>query len=225
MKRLSALFVAIALSISLVACGSESAAPDASSAESTQTGRPTASASVSSAETPDPLPAVSNPAASVEPPTEDVATVEDAGPVVKQEEPPASDAATSTVEENPAPQETTQPAPAAPAQSAAVETNPQTTPDPTPAETPAAEPTPQPEPEPQPAAPVVTPAAPANPPAADPAPSGDLQTAAVIGNKNTKKFHEPSCKSVKQMKESNKVALESSDAALAAGYEPCQNCH
>lgn len=224
MKRLSASFVAIALSISLVACGSESTAPAASSAESIQAGRPAASSSISSAETPDPLPAVSAPATSAETPADDTATEETAD----QEELPAAKPASPPAEESPAPEEATPLAPAdPPVQSTAVEAKPQVTPNPVPAETPAVKPVPQPEPqpEPQPTAPVVTPAAPTNPSAADPAPSGDLQAAAVIVNKNTKKFHDPSCKSVKQMKESNKIALESSDAALAAGYVPCQNCH
>ena len=42
----------------------------------------------------------------------------------------------------------------------------------------------------------------------------------------TKKFHRPSCSSVKQMKESNKKSSsESRDALIAAGYDPCKKCN
>lgn len=47
-----------------------------------------------------------------------------------------------------------------------------------------------------------------------------------IGNKNTKKFHYPSCGSVKKMKESNKYYYSGTrDAIVSQGYEPCGNCH
>ena len=47
-----------------------------------------------------------------------------------------------------------------------------------------------------------------------------------IGNKNSKKFHYPDCKSAAKMKESNKVYLEKSrDEVIAAGYTPCKNCN
>lgn len=47
-----------------------------------------------------------------------------------------------------------------------------------------------------------------------------------ILNTNTKKFHRPSCASVKQMKESNKKSSsESRDAIIAAGYDPCKKCN
>lgn len=46
-----------------------------------------------------------------------------------------------------------------------------------------------------------------------------------IGNANTGKFHKPGCSSVKQMKESNKVALSGTrDEIIAMGYEPCKKC-
>ena len=52
------------------------------------------------------------------------------------------------------------------------------------------------------------------------------QTTSYIANKNTKKFHYTYCKSVKQMKDSNKVYLECTrDEALAQGYSPCGNCN
>ena len=47
-----------------------------------------------------------------------------------------------------------------------------------------------------------------------------------ILNKNTKKFHKPSCSSVKQMKESNKiVSTKSREEIIADGYDPCGRCH
>ena len=48
---------------------------------------------------------------------------------------------------------------------------------------------------------------------------------AVIGNKNSKVYHELDCGSVKKMKDSNKVPFDNADAAKAKGYDPCQNCH
>lgn len=58
-----------------------------------------------------------------------------------------------------------------------------------------------------------------------PAPAADPQTGMVIGNRNSKKYHEPSCSSVKDMKEKNKVTFDSAEAAEAKGYEPCARCH
>ena len=49
-------------------------------------------------------------------------------------------------------------------------------------------------------------------------------TSACIGNKNTKKFHLPSCSSIDKMKESNKVRLSGRDEAINSGYVPCQRC-
>lgn len=47
-----------------------------------------------------------------------------------------------------------------------------------------------------------------------------------ILNTNTKKFHRPTCSSVKQMKEYNKKSSsESRDAIIAAGYNPCKKCN
>lgn len=46
-----------------------------------------------------------------------------------------------------------------------------------------------------------------------------------IANKNTKKFHYPTCSSVGQMKESNKKYLNCSrDQAIQQGYDPCGRC-
>ena len=47
-----------------------------------------------------------------------------------------------------------------------------------------------------------------------------------IVNTNTGKFHKPSCRSVKQMKESNKSERTTTrDELISEGYEPCKNCN
>lgn len=46
-----------------------------------------------------------------------------------------------------------------------------------------------------------------------------------IGNANTKKFHYPTCSSVSDMKESNKVAIRSREDAINQGYVPCKRCN
>lgn len=47
-----------------------------------------------------------------------------------------------------------------------------------------------------------------------------------IVNTNTGKFHKPSCRSVKQMKESNKSERTATrDELISEGYEPCKNCN
>ena len=51
-------------------------------------------------------------------------------------------------------------------------------------------------------------------------------TASYILNKNTKKFHYPSCSSVDRMKESNKEYYTGSrEELIVRGYDPCGNCH
>ena len=55
--------------------------------------------------------------------------------------------------------------------------------------------------------------------------SSSGSTTAYIGNRNSKVFHRPSCSSVDQMKSSNKVPFSSRDAAVNAGYRPCQRCN
>lgn len=54
-----------------------------------------------------------------------------------------------------------------------------------------------------------------------PEPEKEVQ---YIGNSNTKKFHYPSCRSVKDIKDSNKVYFYSRDEAINAGYSPCGIC-
>ena len=51
-------------------------------------------------------------------------------------------------------------------------------------------------------------------------------THSYIANKNTRKFHYPSCNSVKRINESNKVYLKCTrDDAVSQGYSPCGNCN
>jgi len=49
--------------------------------------------------------------------------------------------------------------------------------------------------------------------------------AAYIGNRNTMKFHYPSCSSVGDMNPANKVPLATRDQAIAGGYVPCKRCN
>lgn len=47
-----------------------------------------------------------------------------------------------------------------------------------------------------------------------------------ILNKNTKKFHYPECRSVKQMKEKNKKYYTGTrEECIGMGYDPCGNCN
>lgn len=47
-----------------------------------------------------------------------------------------------------------------------------------------------------------------------------------VCNVNSKKFHIPSCRSVKDMKEENKLYVTCTrDELIAQGYEPCGTCH
>lgn len=78
-------------------------------------------------------------------------------------------------------------------------------------EKPAVEPAPTPEPE---------------KPAAEPASAQEPEEGpVVIGNKNSKKYHELGCSSIEDMKESNRIELESAAVAEAGGYKPCARCH
>lgn len=45
-----------------------------------------------------------------------------------------------------------------------------------------------------------------------------------IGNKNTKKYHVPTCRFANEISEQNKVFFESKDEAISKGYSPCKNC-
>ena len=44
-------------------------------------------------------------------------------------------------------------------------------------------------------------------------------------NRNTKKFHKPTCSSVKQMKEKNRQVYEGTrEEIIQRGYAPCKRC-
>lgn len=50
--------------------------------------------------------------------------------------------------------------------------------------------------------------------------------ASYIANKNTKKFHYPSCSSVSDMKEKNKLYFDGSrEELIGQGYVPCKRCN
>lgn len=55
--------------------------------------------------------------------------------------------------------------------------------------------------------------------------SSDSEEYQYVCNTNTRKFHYPSCDSVKQMKESNRMNTNlSREELIAQGYQPCGNC-
>ena len=55
---------------------------------------------------------------------------------------------------------------------------------------------------------------------------GSAEQGDYILNANTKKFHRPTCASVKRMSDANKiVSTESRESLIEQGYEPCKNCN
>ena len=54
------------------------------------------------------------------------------------------------------------------------------------------------------------------------APQPEAEKVTYIGNKNTKKFHHPTCHNLP--KEDNQVPFDSYQAAQEAGYSPCSQC-
>ena len=52
--------------------------------------------------------------------------------------------------------------------------------------------------------------------------SGTSVTQGYIGNKNTKKFHRSSCRTLPSAK--NRVSFSSRDEAISQNYSPCKNC-
>lgn len=55
--------------------------------------------------------------------------------------------------------------------------------------------------------------------------SSNTKVSSYIANKNTKKFHLPSCTSVSKMKEKNREYLNCTrEQAISEGYVPCGNC-
>ena len=54
----------------------------------------------------------------------------------------------------------------------------------------------------------------------------ETNTSTYIVNKNTKKFHKPTCSSVGKMKEENKETMESTrEQMIENGYDPCKQCN
>jgi DNA-entry nuclease len=53
-----------------------------------------------------------------------------------------------------------------------------------------------------------------------------VPTTSYIANKNSKKFHDPLCDSVNDMKEKNKLYFDGTrDELIGRGYVPCKRCH
>ncbi len=56
--------------------------------------------------------------------------------------------------------------------------------------------------------------------------STEAVTSSYVANKNTKKFHYPSCGSVSDMKEKNKLFFDGTrDELIDKGYSPCKRCN
>ena len=47
---------------------------------------------------------------------------------------------------------------------------------------------------------------------------------AYVGNRNTRKFHEDYCDSVRAMADHNKVYIETREEAIDRGFVPCKRC-
>lgn len=63
-------------------------------------------------------------------------------------------------------------------------------------------------------------------PAATEAPVTRSAEKTYVLNTNTGKFHKPTCSSVDQMKESNKLEFTGTrEDVIGMGYEPCGKCH
>lgn len=97
-----------------------------------------------------------------------------------------------------------------PASEAPADPEPMAEPEPEPENTPEPETEPEPEPETEP----------------EPEPKPVVQTHTYILNTSSKKFHKPSCSSVRDMKESNKREFEGTrEEVIEMGYEPCKRCN
>ena len=51
----------------------------------------------------------------------------------------------------------------------------------------------------------------------------EMSEETYIGNKNSKKFHRPSCNTLPA--EKNRIYFSSRDEAIDSGFSPCSNCH
>ena len=56
-----------------------------------------------------------------------------------------------------------------------------------------------------------------------PKPTAAVQ-AAYVGNRNSMKFHSADCRYAAQVKAENRIAFDSAEQALIAGYTPCGAC-
>lgn len=56
-----------------------------------------------------------------------------------------------------------------------------------------------------------------------PKPTAAVQ-AAYVGNRNSMKFHSDDCRYAAQVKAENRIAFDSAEQALIAGYTPCGAC-
>jgi len=52
----------------------------------------------------------------------------------------------------------------------------------------------------------------------------EMEQGKYLGSRNSDKYHLPTCKWAKTIKEKNQVWFESPEEAEAAGYKPCKNC-
>jgi len=55
--------------------------------------------------------------------------------------------------------------------------------------------------------------------------SSSASSGYYVGNANTMKFHQASCRYVSQMDPANKIFFNSREQAIAAGYVPCNVCN
>lgn len=59
----------------------------------------------------------------------------------------------------------------------------------------------------------------------EPEPEPEPETITYVLNRNTRKFHEPGCSSVKTIKDSNRIDFTGTrEEVVAMGYEPCGRC-
>ena len=59
-----------------------------------------------------------------------------------------------------------------------------------------------------------------------PSPASEMTEASgYTGNKNSHVFHRPGCSSLSHTAEKNRVPFDTRQAALDAGYTPCQRCN
>lgn len=55
--------------------------------------------------------------------------------------------------------------------------------------------------------------------------SGSADSGSYVGNSNTGKFHEPTCRWGQKISEHNKVTFKNRNDAISQGYQPCKICN